>query len=77
MLNVLNDTTTTTPATIADFFTAAGQTVTGLISGAANVFNGLWSSGAPGQLACTMGLASTIIGLGFVIFKIRGRKRAR
>lgn len=64
------------PDTIAKFFEAVGETVTGLISSAANVFSGLWTSGIPGQLICTLGFASMVIGFGCAIFRIRrGRRR--
>ena len=66
------------PETVAAYFTAAGQTVTGFLGGAVNVFESLWSSGAPGQVMCTAGIASTLIGLGLSIFRIRGgRRRSR
>lgn len=67
----------TVPDSIAGLFTAIGETVTGMISSAANVFTGLWTSGTPGQLICSLGFASMIIGFGCGIFKIRrGRRRA-
>lgn len=61
--------------TIASFFTKVGETVSGLLTGAANVFTGLWESGVPGQIICTMGFAGTVIGLGCAIFKIRKRRK--
>lgn len=76
MLNVLEVTGETVPATIASFFEKIGETVTGMLTGAVSVFNGLWSSGAPGQLVCSIGFASMVIGIGFSIFRIKkGRKR--
>lgn len=62
--------------TVANFFTAVGETTTGLITSAVNVFSGLWSSGVPGQVICSLGFSSMAIGLGCAIFKIRKRKRA-
>ena len=59
------------PATIAAMFTSIGETVTGLITSAANVYTGLWESGVPGQLVCTLGFAGMAIGFGFKIFRIR------
>lgn len=61
--------------TIASFFTTVGQTVQGMLSGAVNVFTGLWESGVPGQVVCTLGFAGTVIGLGFSIFRIRRGRR--
>lgn len=62
--------------TIASFFTKVGETTSGLITGAVNVFTGLWESGIPGQVICTLGFSSIVIGLGMSIFKIRkGRRR--
>ena len=63
--------------TIASFFTKVGETVAGLLTGAVNVFTGLWESGVPGQVICTMGFASTVIALGCAIFKISKRSRRK
>lgn len=62
--------------TIPSFFTTVGETVSGLVGGAVGVFTGLWNAGVPGQIACTLGLAGTVIGLGAAFFKIsKSRKR--
>ena len=63
--------------TIAGFFSSIGEIVTGLLSGAVNVFTGLWTSGVPGQIVCGMGLASTSIGLGGAIFQRSKRKKRK
>lgn len=63
------------PETVAAFFTAVGQTTTGLITSAVGVFTGLWESGVPGQVICSLGFASIAIGLGMTIFKIKKSKR--
>lgn len=63
--------------TIAGFFSSVGEIVTGLLSGAVNVFTGLWTSGVPGQIVCGMGFATTIIGLGCAIFHISKRKKRK
>ena len=66
----------TMPETIAAFFESAGQTVTGLIGSGVKVFEQIWTSGAPGQVMCTMGIASVCISFGCMIFHIKkGRRR--
>lgn len=62
--------------TVTSFFTAVGETIAGLITSAVNVFTGLWSSGVPGQVVCSLGFASMAIGLGMTFFKMsKGKKR--
>lgn len=63
--------------TIASYFTAVGETVTGLITGAVNVFTALWASGAPGQVICSLGIAGIVIGFGTGIFRIGKLRRSR
>lgn len=64
------------PETVAAYFTAVGDTVTGLIGSGVKVFEQIWTSGAPGQVICTMGIASVCIGFGCMIFHIKkGRRR--
>lgn len=63
--------------TVASFFTKVGETVTGLMTSAVNVFTGLWASGAPGQVMCSMGIASIVIGLGYGIFRIGRFRKSR
>lgn len=64
--------------TVASFFSAVGETVTGLITSAVNVFTGLWSSGIAGQIICSLGFAGMAIGFGCGIFAIgKGLKRRK
>ncbi len=65
------------PETVAAYFTAVGETVTGLIGSGVKVFSQIWESGAPGQVICTMGIASACIGIGMSIFHIRKGRKAR
>lgn len=62
--------------TVATFFQKVGETTSGLVTGAVGVFTGLWESGVPGQVVCSLGFASIAIGLGCAFFRIRKRKRA-
>ena len=75
MMNVLE--AATVPATVAAYFTAVGETITGMLVAAVNVFNGLWTSGIPGQVICTMGIGGTLIGLGLALFRIKGGRRRK
>lgn len=63
--------------TIAKMFEVAGETITGLVTSAVSVFSGLWAAGAPGQLACTLGLATMGIGFGCAVFKISKNKKRK
>lgn len=60
--------------TVPSFFSKVAETTTGLLTGAVGVFTGLWESGVPGQVVCSLGFASMAIGLGCAIFKIRKRR---
>ena len=60
--------------TVPSFFAKVSETTTGLLTSAVGVFTGLWESGIPGQVACSLGFASMAIGLGFAIFRIRRRR---
>ena len=60
--------------TIPGFFSKVAETTTGLLTGAVGAFTGLWESGVPGQVVCSLGFASMAIGLGFGIFRIRRRR---
>ena len=67
-----------TEMTVASFFTAVGETVTGIITSGVNVFTGLWASGVPGQIICSLGFAGMAIGFGTAIFAIgKGLKRRK
>lgn len=59
--------------TISSFFEAAGQTVTGLVSGAGDFVTTLYATNAIGSIIVTLGVASAIIGLGMTLF-LRKRK---
>lgn len=63
--------------TVASYFTAVGDTVTGLITGSVNVFTALWASGAPGQVVCSLGIAGIVIGFGMSVFRIGKLRRSR
>lgn len=63
--------------TIASFFSTVGDTVTGIVSQGVNVFTGLWSSGPAGQVACSLGIAGTLIGFGMTVFRIGKFRRAK
>ena len=76
MLNVAE--ATVSELTIPGFFQTVGQTVAGLITGAVGVFTGLWESGVPGQIACTLGIGVMVLGIGAGIFKIsKGKKKSK
>ena len=75
MMNVLD--AITVPATVTAYFTAVGETITGMLNAAVSVFNGLWTSGVPGQVICTMGIGGTLIGLGLTLFRIKGGRRRK
>ncbi len=60
--------------TVASFFSKVAETTTGLLTGAVGVFTGLWESGVPGQVVCSLGFATMAIGLGCALFKIKKRR---
>ena len=41
--------------TVPSFFSKVAETTTGLLTGAVGVFTGLWESGVPGQVVCSLG----------------------
>lgn len=74
MLNMLD--AITVPTTVAAYFSTVGETITGMLGAAVNVFSSLWTSGIPGQVICTMGIGGTLIGLGLTLFRVKaGRRR--
>lgn len=60
--------------TVAGFFSKVAETTTGLLTGAVGVFTGLWESGVPGQVVCSLGFATMAIGLGCALFRIKKRR---
>ena len=65
------------PETVAAYFTAVGDTVTGLIGSGVKVFTQIWTSGAPGQVICSMGIATVCNVFGCSIFHIAKRRKRK